>query len=334
MAHISFSVRIAAAVAAMGFGAGFARAQTLAPVEIRGEAVTSTLNCASVDANVGGSRNVVTFTGACTRLQVRGDNNVIKAGFASGAVIDIEGNANRLAITSTTGAAPRLHLAGTMAEVTTVPGALPPDAGSAELIGERHNLTLGCGAGAATLAGTRNRLSLTGRCRALTLRGEASVISAELAPAAQILIEGNAIDVIYTVAGGDIAPSVTIRGMGSAAVRAGRESALALPDVATGRVSGTVPVLVRDLDAQIVEPGTLVSLPDAVFAPAGLSPGGEVQLDRLAALLMQINPRGVRVSGGDVGRSAAVRARLQSRGIKTVSMQAGGGKTVEVLALR
>jgi hypothetical protein len=160
------------------------------------------------------------------------------------------------------------------------------------------------------------------------------VISAELAPAAQILIEGNAIDVIYTVSGGDAAPSVTIHGMGSAAVRAGRESALALPDFVSGRISGTVPVLVRDLDAQILEPGTLVSLPDAVFAPAGLSPGGEVQLDRLSALLAQINPKSVQVTGGDPGRAALVRARLQLRGIKQVSVQAGPGKVVEVLARR
>jgi hypothetical protein len=311
-----------------------ARAQTPVPAEVRGEAVTRTLDCTSVDAVVGGSRNTVVFTGACTRLELRGDNNIVTAGLASGAIIDIEGNANRVTIASTTGAAPRLRLMGEAAEVSAINGAMPPAADSAEIVGERHRLTLGCGAGSATLTGTRNQLRLTGLCRALTLRGEASLISAELAPAAQMLVEGNAIDVIYTVIGAEIPPSVTLRGMGSAVVRAGRETALALRDAGTGQVSGTVPVLVRDLDAEIVEPGTLVRLPNAVFAPAGLSAGGEMQVDRLVALLSQINPKGVPVTGGDAGRTGAVRARLLKAGVKAVVTQVVAGKAVEVLALR
>ena len=314
-----------------------------AAAQLRAEGATQTLECAGADAVIGGSRNTAIFNGGCARLQVRGNNNSVTIALASAALIDIEGSRNRIKIAATTGAPPRLRIMGGGTEVTSADGALAPAADSAELVGENQVLTLDCASGAVTLAGTRNRITLLGKCRALTLRGEATLVRAELAPGAQVLIEGNAIDLVYDVAGSDIPPTVTMRGLGSFAVRAGREAALSLRDPRTGQVTGTVPVLIRDLEAAIVEPGTLVALPAGVFADAAPTAAGEMQLDRLVALLAQISPRGVRLTGRDVSvqisaqRTEAVRAWLGARGIKSVSSQTAtepGPAGVEVLALR
>ena len=311
--------------------------------QLRAEGANRTMDCAGTDAVVGGSRNTAIFNGSCASLQIRGDANVVTVSLGSGALIDIEGNGNRVKIVATGASAPRLRIMGGSTEVSSAEGALAPAADSAELTGEGQTLALDCAAGAVTLAGARNRIDLRGPCRALTLRGEANVIRASFVADARVLIEGNAIDLIYSVAGNDAPPTVTTRGMGSFAVRAGREAALSLRDPRTKQVTGTVPVLVRDLDATIVEPGTFVKLPSQMFAEGVPTPGGEMQLDRLVALLLQINPRGVQVTGHDgsaelaTKRAAAVRGWLASRGVKAVSSQGSvgaGASEIEILALR
>lgn len=322
-----------------------AQAQGQAPVgsELRAEGQTRTLDCARRDAVVGGSRNMAVFTGACAMLQIRGDANTVTVALAPGALIDIEGSRNRVRISTQPGALPRLRAVGAGTDVAPLDGSSAPAADSAQLAGERQTITLDCNGGPATIAGTRNQITLLGGCRALTIRGEASVVRASLAASAQVLIEGNAIALIYRVAGAGAPPTITLNGMGSAAVRAGREAALALADPATGAIVGTVPVLVRDLDATIVEAGTLVALPAAVFTDTALSTAGEVQLDRLVALIAQTSPRGVRVMGRDPSNAAAARRAgvvqnwLASHGVASVSVQTTADPAVSeisVLALR
>lgn len=310
-------------------GPGAALAQSQAPVgsELRAEGQTRTLDCARRDAVVGGSRNTVVFTGACAMLQIRGDANTVTVALAPGALIDIEGSRNRVRISTQRGALPRLRALGAGTDVAPLDGSSAPAAGSAQLVGEGQKITLDCNGGPATLAGTRNQITLLGSCRALTVRGEASVVRASLAASAPVLIEGNAIALIYSVAGAGAPPTISLNGMGSAAVRAGREAALALADPKTGAIVGTVPVLVRDLDAIIVEAGTMVTLPAAVFADGALSAAGEMQLDRLVALMAQTSPRGVRVMAPDPSNAAAmqragmVRTWLEARGVQSVSVQ-------------
>jgi hypothetical protein len=311
--------------------------------QLLAEAANRTLDCAGADAVIGGSRNTAVVTGGCSSLQIRGDGNVVTISLGAGALIDIEGSGNRIKIAATTGAAPRLRIMGGSTEVTSVDSALAPAADSAELTGDGQNLTLDCAAGAVSLAGARNRIDLRGQCRALTLRGEDNLIRASFVPGAQVLIEGNAIDLIYNVANSGPPPVVTVHGVGSYAVRAGREAALALRDARTNKVVGTVPVLVRDLQAEIVEPGTIMKLASGLFVGAAPSAGGEMQLDRLVALLVQINPRSVRIAGHDANaelaasRATAVRSWLGARGVKSVVSEPATesvGAEIEILALR
>lgn len=341
-------------------GAGAVRAQgmTSAGSELRSEGQVRTLDCAGRDAVVGGSRNTADFTGACAMLQIRGDDNKVTVALAPGALIDIEGSRNRVRISTQPGALPRLRAVGAGIDVAPLDGFSAPAANSAQLAGEGQTITLGCDGGPATIAGARNQITLLGGCQALTLRGEASVVRANLAASAQVLIEGNAIVLIYTMPGAGTVrtiavpmitvptitvPTITVHGMGSAAVRAGREAALALRDPKTNAIVGTVPVLVRDLDAAIVEAGTFVTLPSAVFADTALSAAGEMQLDRLVALIAQTSPRGVRVMGRDpsnavaLRRAGVVRSWLESHGVKSVSVQTTADPSVSeiaVLALR
>jgi hypothetical protein len=311
--------------------------QNTAGAMLRAEGQARNLDCAGQDAVIGGSRNTAVFTGSCAMLQIRGDDNTVSVALAQGALIDIEGSRNRVRFSTQPGTSPRLRAVGAGIDVSPLAGSQAPSADSAQLVGERQTLTLDCNGGPATIAGSRNQITLLGACRALTLRGEASVVRASLAAAAQVSIEGNAIALIYSVQGAGTPPLIILHGMGSEAVRAGREGALALRDPKSGAIVGTVPVLVRDLDATIVQAGTLVNLPPAVFNKAALSAAGEMQLDRLVALIAQTSPHGVIVIGRDPSNAPAVQAWLRSRGVKSVSLQTPADPAVSaisVLALR
>ncbi len=334
---------LAALLVVIDGNAGQAQSASGTLAEVRGEGQVRSLDCAGGDAVVGGSRNIVNFAGPCTHLEIRGDDNVVTVALSGDALIDIEGSRNRVRLSTLQGASPHLRAVGAGTDVSPLEGSTAPAADTAELVGEGQKITLDCKGGAATMSGTRNEIDLLGRCRVLTMRGEASVVRADLAAAAQVSIEGNALALIYTVSDGGPPPDITVRGMGSAAVRAGRETALALRDPKTHAVVGTVPVLVRDLDATIVRTGTLVALPPAVFADAALTVAGEMQMDRLVALLAQTWPHGVRVIGADPGdptsvrRAGVVRNWLVSHGVKAVSVQAAVERDVAgiaVLALR
>jgi hypothetical protein len=309
--------------------------------------------CAGGTAIVGGSQNTIVFSGACTGLQIRGEGNNVSILLHANALIDIEGSNNRVRYATEPGAPPRLRVMGGGTEIAPSPGAAFPTAETAILRGDGQTVSLDCAGATATLEGARNRFVLRGACKAITVRGEANMVRADLAPNAQILIEGNAISVIYALATGAQEPQMTIRGTGSLAIPAQGDIPAVIanpsskPAIAPSGPALGLAVLVHDLDATIVESGTLVALPAAIFGTASATPqlseAGEIQLARLAALIGQINPSGLRLTGHDISpqagsqRAGIVRAWLQVRATKTLPASEGGDAGplgVDVLILR
>ena len=293
-----------------------------APV-VRAENTTKSVACDGQPAELDGNRNTITFTGSCTGLAIRGEANTVTASLAPGALIDIEGNHDRVSYHA--GARPRLKISGSFTEVTPGPGSPAPAADTAVISGDEQRLTLDCHGGALTLQGTRMRVTLLGGCNALTVRGEASTVRAELAARAQILVEGNGISLVFTVRDNGENPQVTIRGMGSTVAR------LAVQRVPVTQATGPAPAellpqLMHDLDGIVVKAGTLVKLPSAAFAKDGLTPAGETQMARLAALALQIRPTGLAVTARDPDpatasrRQETVNAFLRGHGLSALPM--------------
>jgi len=177
-----------------------AHAQTPA---VQAEGQTSSLPCNGSAATIAGSRNTITFTGSCAGLQIRGETNTVTVSLAPRALIDIEGNGNRIRFSSP--ANPRLRVSGSFTTVTPEPGSAAPFADSASLSGNNLDVALDCAGKSLTLQGTRSHFRLTGACTALTVRGEANAVLADLAPSAQVLVEGNGITLTYTVQGDESA---------------------------------------------------------------------------------------------------------------------------------
>lgn len=278
---------------------------------IHGEGQTSTEACGGAAASVAGSRNTITFTGECAGIEIRGESNTITLQLVPGSAIVIEGNRNRLRYTAPLGAHPTLSVAGNFNEVTPGPNTPAPAADTAKVAGDDETIELDCEGKSVTLQGVRSHYRLHGACAALTVRGEANTVQAGLAPNAQLLVEGNGIALTYTVRGGGGAPAGTVRGMGSSITRANAAVVLPAAPAAGGAVPvASVPLLMSQLDGIIVERGTLVKLPVAVFASEGLSPAGETQLARLAALIGQIHPKGLSLSGRDPAGAAAAQQRV------------------------
>ncbi len=321
---------------------GAAKAEGLA---IAAEAQTRTEACGGAAASVNGAENVVTFTGngktACTGLQIRGENNIVIVALAAGALIDIEGSHNKVVFSAMRGALPRLRVSGSFADVRPASGSPAPSAETAVLLGDNATIELDCASRAVTLQGNHNRFRLRGACSALTVRGETNTVRAELAPMAPVLVEGNTISIVYTVLGGGTEPRLTVRGLGSTAVRQDRPEVLDTPGVNGAMAS--VPILMRDLNGAVMQQGTLAPLPEAVFIGTSLSPAGEAQLARLVALIDQINPSGLRLTGRDADISVArehttlVRTWLVAHTKKALPMQEAsevGQPGVDVMILR
>jgi hypothetical protein len=302
-------------------------------VLVQGAGATRTVTCADVDARVEGSRNTITFTGHCTGLQLRGDGNVVSVPLAGPALIDIEGNHNRVRYTSTPDALPRLRVAGSFNELTPSPYAVAPRAEAAAISGDGLNLELDCAGKPYTMQSVHSHLHLRGACPALTLRGEANLVEAELAPGAEVTIAGNAISLLYRVAGDGAAPKVALNGMGSIALpEASMAGVLAQP---VGAARLPVPLLMQLLGAQVQAQGTLVHLPAAVFSPNGYSPAGEVTLQRLAGLIVQAWPSGVKIAGhnpdalGAKQIASGVSEYLVGHGVPGLSAEITGDTTGE-----
>lgn len=311
-------------------------AQAAAPL-VQAEGQTVTLACDGAAATVAGNGNTISFTGSCAGLQLRGERNAVTVPLGADTRIDIEGNQNKVRFTAH--AATTLRVSGTANTVVPVPGSAAPLAATAVLSGDGLDVVLDCAGKSVTLAGTRAHYRLLGSCVAVTVRGEANVVQAELAPAAQILVEGNGIVMTYHQAQGP-APATAVRGMGSSVTSEAVAAAASVPSApnAPARAAmASVPVLMRDLEASVVEPGTLVKLPAAVFAGGAITPAGETQLERLAQLIGQINPSGLRLAARDPAAAAMVLAWLERAGLKKIATKtapAGDAAAVDVLILR
>ncbi len=317
--------------------AGLAQAQP-APAAVQSEGISRDVVCNNAQASIGGSRNTITFTGSCTGLQIRGEENRVSVTLAPGSLIDIEGTGNHVQFASTV--SPRLRVSGNLTEVKPNVGSAAPAADTASLSGNSLTLELDCAGKSVTLQGTRSTIRLRGACSALTVRGEANRVHADLAANASVLVEGNGISLVYTVAGDGVPPAMSVRGMGSSVTREGGQTP---PVVLPTGVVASVPLLMRDLDGVVVRAGTVVKLPVAVFNGPLISPAGETQLARLATLIGLINPSGLRITGqGPEAAIATQRAErvhdwLTGHGLPKLPVKLGQGSGtagVDVLILR
>lgn len=301
-------------------------------VVVSSAGATRTIACNDNDAQVFGSRNVITFSGRCAGLQIRGDSNTISIALTGRAPIDIEGSRNRVRYTTAPDAQPTLRVVGSFTEVMPARGATMPRAETAVLQGDYLNIELDCGGGLFTLQTIRSTLWLRNGCSALTVRGEANVVHADLAPEAQVLIEGNAITLLTTQSQPGLAPQIKVVGMGSiVAPESSLVASLASPAAPGQPPLANVPLvmLIQVLDAQVTPAGTLIRLPSVAFDTDALSPGGELQLQRVAALMAQISPSGVRIIGHEAN---SARARQRANLVSDYLLNHGfPGMTPEIL---
>ncbi len=339
-----------AVIAALSAGVTFrARADGV----LRGDGETQTIACAGGAALVGGNRNTATFTGACKGLTIRGDGNKVRIALAGAAGIDIEGSGNQVSYTAA--GAPKLHVSGSDTAIVPAAGSPIPTAQDADLSGDNLRVALDCTGHAVTLQGNRSQIRLRGGCQALTVRGEANTVQAELQPGAAVLIEGNGTTVTYTLHGAGADPVATVRGENSrfqpdpsqkprpAPVLAQEAAPAASPVTEPGAAS--VPQLMHDLGGTVVEEGTLVHVPATAFVGLDITPAGEALLGQLAALIAQINPTGLAITGRDPAdpdiaakRAAAVQTWLEQHRKSTLPIRTatvtGPDAPVDVLILR
>ncbi len=193
------------------------------PVTVRAEAQTLSVDCAGQDAEIGGNRNTVTFTGACRSLTLRGDANRVAIALASGARLDVEGNGNTIRYSVAGGGQePAVRVSGSNTDLAaTGPTApQPPSSDPVRLTGDNQRLAVDCSGRDVDIQGNRARYVLRGGCKSLSVHGEGNTVQAELQPLAKVVIEGNATVLTYSVTGGGGDADITVRGTDSRAVRA------------------------------------------------------------------------------------------------------------------
>jgi hypothetical protein len=341
------------------------------PVSVRAEAQTLSVDCAGGDAEIGGNRNTVTFTGACRSLTLRGDANHVAIDLATGANLDVEGNGNTIRYSiGGGGREPTVRVSGSNTDLAST-GITPTPAPSADplrLTGDSQNLQLDCAGRAVDIQGNRSRYRLSGGCASLSAHGEANTVSAEMRPGAKVEIEGNGTTLSYSITGGEADADIVVRGADSRAVRVGGIDATptpaappaappapppspiappAPPPAAPAAALPGVPQLMHDLQAKVVENGTLVAFPaETLFDGGGsLRDGSSGALTKLAALIVQIHPSGVRVTATDPAdiemarqRARSLRDWLAGQGQVRVAIQADAARGtpphVDILILR
>jgi hypothetical protein len=354
------------ALALLSMPLAFAPGARAEPVAVRAEAQTLSVDCAGGDAEVGGNRNTVTFTGACRGLTLRGDANRIAIDLASGASLDIEGNGNTIRYTvSGGGREPAVRVSGSNTDLAST-GITPTPAPSAEpvrLTGDNQNLQLDCTGRPVDIQGNRSRYRLSGGCNALSVHGESNMVQAELQPRAKVEIEGNGTTLTYTIQGGGDDAAVVVRGADSRAVRVARldaggspsgaptpaapAAAPAAPQVSAPAATAapspvasvvpsaplpSVPQLMHDLQAKVEANGTAVSIPaDALFEGGGsLRDGAGPTLQKLAALIAQTHPSGVAITTVDPADMELARQRADAVG----HWLTGPGQTAVAIQLK
>ncbi len=301
-------------------------------VVVQGSGATRTVSCNELEARIEGPRNMITFTGKCSGLQVRGDGNTVSVPLYGPAQIDIEGNHNRVRYTTTADASPRLHVVGNQNELIPNPYAVVPRADGSVISGNELNLDLSCNGRPFTLETVNSHIRLRGGCPAMILRGEANLIEAELAPGADVTIAGNAISLLYHVVGDGAAPKLFVAGLNSIALPASSIGAALIQPTTPAKLP--VPLLMQLVGAQVQAQGTLVHLPIAAFNgnSNSFSPAGELTLRRLAGLLVQAWPSGVKITGYDTDpdtgrtRASAVSDYLIAHGAPGLAPALSGDK--------
>lgn len=331
-----FAVAIVSLVVQGGLAAAWA-----AGPEVAAEGETRTEACAGAAASVAGNRNLVTFTGACKSLTLRGDGNRVSAGLGAGALIDVEGNGNQVRITA--GKPGKLRVSGSNTSVVAAGGS-PAPAASASLSGDAQTIELGCDTQPVTLESSGSRYVLRGGCRVLVIKGANNRVDAELLPAASVRIEGDGTIVTYRLKGTGAVPVSTILGVGSLLEADSQVAQLQAPPAPPAGITQVVS-LMHDLGGVVILDGTMVRLPAGIFAGNDLGPNADGWMGRLGELIGQIGPTGLRIQGADpadpqvaTGRANAVQAWLQQRAGVKLPVQANGAKgegaMVDVTILR
>ncbi len=323
-----------------------------ATVAVQSDGATVRKDCAGGDAAIAGSRNTVAFAGACRSLQVRGDGNVVEIVLGPAANVDIAGTGNRIGVAPVAGAAPGVVVSGGRTTLSTAssPGSVAvAAAGPIILTGDHQEITLDCTGQKVAIQGNASRYTLHGGCSALSAHGEGNTIVAALRPMAPVEVEGNASRLSYSVVGQGGPPVLAVRGLNAAATPDAPLQAVLppMPVAVTAPVPG-VPMLMHDLGGKIEARGTAVALSaDALFlsGSADIAPAGERSLSKLADLIAQIHPSGLRLTGTDSAdaelaarRTAAVAAFLAARHVPVKTTQVhtvvAGAAAVKALILR
>lgn len=198
-----------------------AAAPAVAQTAVRGDGQAVTADCAGGEALIEGSRNTVTFRGACRALVLRGDANRVAVELAPSAPVRVEGQGNRVAWTQAgAGPAPSATVAGQ--DSLAAPAGAGQPADRLVLRGDDLQLQADCAGRDVLIEGLRGNLRLVGGCRSVTVRGELALVQAELLPGSRVLIEGGGNLVAYALTRQGAVPTVTIRGEASRARRVAR----------------------------------------------------------------------------------------------------------------
>jgi hypothetical protein len=299
---------------------------------VQAEGVTQSLPCGGAAATVFGKRNIITFTGACAGLTVRGDGNHIAIALGTAAPIDIAGSDNQVRITAGRGGSVRVSGSNTL--LVADAGTAPTAAGSA-ISGDGQTIQLECAGVAVTLDGNHSRFHLHGGCRSLLLRGAGNVVDAELAPGAPVRVEGDGSAVIWHLSTPGAAPVATILGTDSTAQSATLIARAPAPVAPPAGVTMVAQIMAA-LQGEVAPEGTLFRLPPAMFTDSDLAPAGQTALAQISQMVGLIHPAGLRIDGLPT-RTASVQAWLVDRGqVRSPITTAPGqqGDRVDVTILR
>ncbi len=299
---------------------------------VQAEGQTSTLDCGTAAATVFGKRNVITFTGACAGLTVRGDGNHMAIALGTAAPIDIAGSDNQVRITAGQGGA--LHVSGSNTLLVADGGTAPAATGAA-ISGDGQTIQLECAGGAVTLGGNHSRFHLHGGCRSLLLRGAGNVVDTDLLPGAAVRVEGDGSVVIWHLTAPGAAPTVAILGTDSLVQS---DTAIARAPAPAAPPAGVTLVaqIMAALQGEVTPAGTLFHMPPAMFTDTDLAPAGQTALAQISQLVGLIHPAGLRIEG-QPARAAAVQAWLADHGqVRSPMTTAAGqaGDKIDVTILR
>ena len=196
--------------------------------------------CTGQPVRLEGNHNVVTLTGVCGSLLLKGYANTVRLGIAPGGSIHVEGSANRVSF-AVHGAPPAIVALGPDNDVaaglpsgavpTSAPpappivpapsvakppqAAPPPPMAPLSLAGDDEHRLEDCDGRDVTVTGNRSAYTLRGACRSVAVRGDLLTIEAEVAPGARITVTGRGSIVTWSLRGRGHAPAAVIRGEGS-----------------------------------------------------------------------------------------------------------------------